>query len=82
MWELPLPDQRNGQIRHFEIKLVENETQTISSVNVYDTMKEIVGLHPYYRYLVQIAAHTVDSGPLSSPITITTLEAGKGNFIR
>jgi len=75
-WELPQSSLRNGLVRYFIVSVTENETQTVSSYHVFDTMRELVGLHPYYNYIVEISAFTVDEGPFSSPITVTTLEAG------
>ena len=75
-WELPQNDLRNGLVRYFIIRVTENETQTVSNSSIYDTAREFVGLHPHYNYIVDISAYTVDEGPYSTPITVTTLEAG------
>ena len=37
----------------------------------------ISSLHAHYQYQFTIAAETVQQGPFSNPVTVTTLEAGK-----
>ena len=37
----------------------------------------INSLHAHYQYQFTIAAETLQQGPFSNPVTVTTLEAGK-----
>lgn len=41
----------------------------------------ISGLHPYYQYLISVAASTVDMGP-SANTFVTTLQDGKESVFK
>ena len=41
-----------------------------------DTKITIASLHPYYVYEVSVAAVTIDTGPFSPVLIVTTDEAG------
>ena len=76
VWQnLPAADQ-NGIIRYYLVNITEEDTgrqfQLMSLANLI-----LVGsLHPFYTYVCSVAASTIDVGPYSPPLTITTLEAG------
>ena len=76
VWQNPPPEDQNGIIRLYFINISEEESgrqfQLTSS-----TPHILVGsLHPFYTYVCTVAASTVDIGPYSPPLTVTTLEAG------
>ena len=73
-WNPPLQAFQNGEIRGYLIFVTEIETGDVFNFNTSLTMFRVESLHPYYYYEVEIGAVTVDSGPLSTPIIIQTLE--------
>ena len=79
IWAEPLKNQINGIIRKYVLKLAEVETNTIRFINESTAQTEIIvsSLHPYYQYEVSVAAVTIATGPFSTPLSVTTNEAGK-----
>ena len=79
-WSPPLPHLQNGIIQHYFIVIHENDTNTTVSSTIHNAAVNntitTVNLHPYYKYMVSIAAYTVDLGPYQSTTTVTH-EAGK-----
>lgn len=55
---------------------METETGIIFQWNVTGTSYTITSLHAYYKYTISVSAVTVDTGPYSDGINITTDEAG------
>ena len=79
-WSAPLPAHQNGIIRHYIISafpfesLFSNITQrTLSS----STRHTILGMHPYTKYRVSVAAVTINTGTSSDEIHIWTQEDSK-----
>lgn len=66
----------NGVIRNYIISVTEVYTGKIVVVTSPDKTAVIESLHPYYDYSCQVAAVTVNQGPFSVPVTITTEQAG------
>ena len=73
-WSPPPAHTHNGEIVHYRIIYTEIQTGTNNTVVSFDTDVVLGNLHPFYDYLVTIAAYTIDFGPSSSPIIIQTLE--------
>ena len=78
-WSLPTLDQRNGVIRKYHIRQFETVTSILTSYMRGGNYTELLigSLHAYYQYQFTIAAETVERGPFSNPVTVTTLEAGE-----
>ena len=79
IWAEPFKNQINGIIRKYVLKLAEVKTNTIRFINESTAQTEIIvsSLHPYYQYEVSVAAVTIATGPFSTPLSVTTNEAGK-----
>lgn len=76
MWLPPL--NPNGMIRHYIVAFLEINTGTNFTYQVHSRTSFSVGdLHPFYRYLINVFAVTVEVGPSSLDHTVTTLEDSK-----
>ena len=75
-WTEPLEDQINGIIRSYDIKLIELDTSAVIFKNTSNTEITVTSLHPYYRYEISVAAVTIERGPFSLALSITTEQAG------
>lgn len=75
-WSPPPAEDWNGIIRLYILKVLEHETGTEVTINLTTTEELLGNLHPYYTYNISIAAVTLDTGPFSHPISVTTLQAG------
>ena len=73
-WSPPPTHTHNGEIVHYLIIYTEIQTGTNNTVVSFDIDVVLGNLHPFYDYLMTIAAYTIDFGPSSSPIIIQTLE--------
>ena len=78
-WSLPTLDQQNGVIKNYHIRQIETVTGILISYMRGGNYTELLigSLHAYYLYQFTIAAETVEQGPFSNPVTVTTLEAGE-----
>ena len=75
MWQNPPPEDQNGIIRLYFINISEESGRQFQLTS--STPHILVEfLHPFYTYVCTVAASTVDIGPYSPPLTVTTLEAG------
>ncbi len=78
-WVPPRGDRQNGVIRYYRIEVYENDTgtnipyQTLSN----QTSFTVISLHPFYTYSIRIQAVTISPGPLSTTITVNTLQDSK-----
>ena len=76
-WSPPPRVNINGDLQYYAVKVTEVETSrqwTFYSVNTFIT---VGGLHPYYNYCSQVAAHTViGNGPFTDPFYVQTEETG------
>lgn len=82
-WVAPRSDRQNGVIRHYVVEAYEYIT---GNTLIYQTPSDqtsivVSNLHPFYTYTVRIQAVTVSAGPLSSPITVNTMEDSKKYFM-
>jgi receptor-type tyrosine-protein phosphatase Q len=77
-WEPPLPEERNGIITHYELRLEKLScTQTVHYVTVMSSSLPftVEDLRPDTTYNCSVKAATVNgTGPSSSPLIVTTLE--------
>lgn len=77
-WQLPLFEDRNGNITGYSIIVTETISNTSTTHYRNEIFAVIAFLHPYYEYVVQIAAETrVGRGPYGDTVTTQTLEDGK-----
>ena len=81
-WSPPTLDQQNGVIRRYHIRQFETVTGIVTSYMRGGNFTELLisSLHAHYQYQFSIAAETVEQGPFSNPVTVTTLEAGEQLF--
>ena len=73
----PLFEDLNGNLRGFEVNVTEKETQSTSILHVREDEHLISFLHPYYSYMLSVAAVTIGKGPFSHTLTVKTPEDGK-----
>ena len=76
-WDPPLVEHQNGEIESYIIICIEQNTgRTLRLDTTPITNVTISELHPFYSYVCNVSAVTVDSGPFSDTINVTTLEDG------
>lgn len=72
-WSPPLPQQQNGVIRSYIVRLTNVATGTSSNVTTVTTGHQMSNLLPNTRYTVMVAAMTsVGTGPFSSSVVLET----------
>lgn len=76
-WSPPSPGTENGIIQYYTVILTEQETGTTSQYTPIDNYIVIYSLHPYYTYVVMVAAVTVAGSGPTNMITIKMPEDGK-----
>ena len=78
-WSPPTPDQQNGVIRNYQIRQYHTATGILTNYTQERDHTELVvgSLSPHNQYQFTIAAETVEQGPFSNPVTVTTLESGQ-----
>ena len=76
-WSPPPADTHNGVIVHYIIFYEELQTGQNTTVTSSNTVVMFGNLHPFYNYTITVAAHTIATGPSSTPLHIQTLEDGK-----
>ena len=76
-WDPPNPEDQNGIIRLYQLRVVELETGNMFNVTSNETSLSLKDLHPAYTYQCSIAALTVAFGPPSESFNVTTDEDGK-----
>ena len=77
-WQPPLLEEQNGLIQSYTITVFEINSNTTIEVHQNFTQSNISisGLHPYYNYIMSVAAYTVGLGPFAS-ITLQTEQDGE-----
>lgn len=75
-WLPPMENQRNGDIRHYNIRVIELHTGRKFPLSSTNTTFIYAQLHPAYAYQFSVAAVTVDVGPYTDSILTTTPEDG------
>lgn len=77
MWSPPPLDSQNGIIVQYRVNITEINTGDVFSLVSYSTSIHVQFLHPYYTYVCIISAVTIEEGPYSEGVTVTTSEDGK-----
>ena len=77
VWEPPPFSDRNGEIVQYHIRITEQESHSQFPYSTQQQQYTLSNLHPYYTYLISIAAETVEIGPFSSDLQQRTGESGK-----
>ena len=82
-WFPPSLDQQNGVIRNYHIRQYDTGTGILTNYTQGKDRTELVvgSLSPHNQYQFTIAAETVEPGPFSNPVTVTTLESGQYNYL-
>lgn len=82
-WFPPSLDQQNGVIRNYQIRQYDTATGILTNYTQERDRTELVvgSLSPHNQYQFTIAAETVEPGPFSNPVTVTTLESGQYNYL-
>ena len=75
-WLPPNEDQHNGDIRHYNIWIVEHHSGREFQLNSTNITTIYASLHPAYTYSFTVAAVTVELGPYSDPAIATMPEDG------
>ena len=76
-WNPPPFQYRNGQIRHYQIRVTDvTANLIISSGTTQSTSWRVSSLHPHTSYQCTVAAVTVAQGP-SATIVLQTKQSGK-----
>ena len=78
-WRAPPPDEQNGEIRYYTIRVMEVATATLREYSTSDSSTHwtVDSLQPYTIYNVSVAAVTVGLGPFNNEISIRMPEAGE-----
>ena len=76
-WSPPSLDSHNGIIREYRINVTEVQTGSVYVFTTSTTAIVVPSLHPYYDYRCAVSAYTVDIGPYSEVLVITTPEDGQ-----
>ena len=76
-WSPPPTQFQNGVITEYRINITELDTGSDFLYTTATTTILIQLLHPFYTYECTVSAYTVDEGPYSEIITITTPEDGE-----
>ena len=76
-WQPPPSSDRNGEITQYRLQITEQETQRSYEERTPHSGHTLTSLHPYYNYVISVAAETVGIGPYSSNLTQQTQESGK-----
>ena len=76
MWEPPIIQQQNGLIRGYSVSICNQRFDNCWSELSADTHYTITGLHPFYKYNINIAAVTIETGPSTAYKSVTCLEDG------
>ena len=79
-WKSPPAYAINGIIRSYYLTLTEEDTGKHLHITAKSPPQMFQALNSFYSYTLQIAAFTIDVGPYSDPVTVTTLEDCKYNF--
>ena len=79
-WNPPPDEHHNGEIDSYTV-LCSDTGGSLTQFSTATTNITIDGLHPYYTYNCSVSAVTVDQGPFSAIVSVTTLEDGWSPFI-
>ena len=76
-WEPPPLEHQNGLIQSYTITVFEVDSNSTKEVhqNFASNTISLTGLHPYYNYIMSVAAYTVGLGPFAT-LTLQTEQDG------
>ena len=77
LWSPPPTQDHNGVIVKYIINITAQDTGKYRQVNVTGTSAVLVDLVASFTYFISVSAHTVETGPYSSYMTITLPQDGK-----
>ena len=80
-WTPPPISQQNGVITKYTVNITEVDTDSLTVLSSTNTSLLVPSLHPYYTYECVVSAYTVDNGPYSEVLTVTTSEDGMSHLI-
>ena len=80
-WDPPANESQNGVIRQYRVKIVEDDTNTMTTHTSNISMITLTNLHPYYTYKCSVAAETVDIGPYTSVLPVQLDEDSKNSYL-
>ena len=75
-WSPPPMQHHNGIIVSYIVAVTEVVTDTTYTITTSDTSLTVDSLHPYYSYVLKVAAITVEQGPYSNKTSATTPQDG------
>ena len=75
-WTPPPISQQSGIIREYTVNVTEVETASLTVLTSTTTSLLVSSLHPYYTYECAVSAYTIEHGPYSEVLTVTTSEDG------
>ncbi len=67
----------NGLITKYHITITEAATGRLINLTSFANSITASGLHPNYAYQCRVRAVTIENGPYSNAVNITTSEDGK-----
>ena len=77
-WSPPPPQYHHGIIQRYNIRVFEGYNSEATDLLTSETTEVTVeGLQPYQLYQCTVAAETVDEGPHSAAVFVTTAEDGE-----
>ena len=77
-WEPPPLADQNGVIRGYFINVSVAETGSSFQLTAGINAVSISALHPFYTYIITVAAVSIGPGPYGLTLSIQTPEDGKG----
>lgn len=75
-WDPPPAQQQNGVIDEYGVNVTETNTGRRFQLATNKTQITIGNLHPFYSYLWSVTAVTVEEGPYTNAVNVTTDESG------
>lgn len=75
-WTPPPEGTHNGMIRHYTVNITEDDSERELVFYSPTTSLMVSSLHPYYTYHCRVSAITVEYGPYTDILTVTTREDG------
>ena len=73
-WDPPPYEMQNGRIRHYNVRIIDDETGNVLTFTTNYTNITINNLVPFYNYTCTVSAETVGDGPSSDEISFVLPE--------